>query len=320
MRVHSSFFFDNCLVPGTPVLDRRGRVHLDQALQDALQLLAAGFHCKRRGQMPSECPLEDLLETSDGRLFLKRADFEWIPYDESTVLEHLQRLVRASILKGKSIADGRPLHEIMMNYPRSFSQAVDSLGAPGRTLMHFKRAIRAQCGDVPLLSHLLSWHFELPDTLSQQGIVAFPQTHVATSCLGAYGFVLPPRNAVLEGKVPFGSYNRFAGAHEFLRFPVHGDDCASSLETMENALLAFLEKNYRWTEPLRWTEREDSLDDFSFQLFQWLSDRIDLTVGVLAENPYNSGLAVPVSGDGYLESDHHAWPLMWTVVPCLPSP
>ena len=283
MTAASLFFFDNRLERGVPVRSRNQRVPVERAFGDALQLLNAAFHCKWLDRMPDQWSPDDLRETADHRLFLLSGKNRWIDFDESVILDRLYRSLRLCILRRKADTESRPLTELMMNYPRTFSESVEKLQSANRSLMHARRDILDCTGEPDFDTRYLSWRFSLsegkPDTL----VTVFPANHVGISAMRAMGF--PGGFLGDHPPVSFGSYRRFVNAHEFLAMPdgAIGDGMPSA------HAVALLERHvmdgFQWSDQLRWSESAATMDAASLALFRWLGAHFDFKLAILADSP-----------------------------------
>lgn len=283
MTAASLFFLDNRLEQGSPVRDRSQRVPVERALGDALQLLNAAFHCKWLDRMPEQWSPDDLWETSDHRLFLQTGQSRWTDFDESVMLDRLYRSLRLCILRKKAQIESRPLTDMMMNYPRAFSESVEQLQAANRSLMHARRDILNCAGEPAFDTRYLSWRFSLPAEKPDTVVTVFPANHVGTSAMRAMGF---PGGFLGDfPQVPFGSYRRFVRAHEFLALPdgeIGDDICPDhAVAMLERTLM----DGFQWSDQLRWSESAAILDAASLTLFRWLGAHFDFKLAILADSP-----------------------------------
>ena len=213
MTIDFLFFLGNRLYPGRPLSETSRKLAFRLAVHYAVQLVNAGLFFKQMGRMPESLLLKNISVTEDGFLFLQPGCSGKEEFDEGEFLRRIYRLFLQILLRKDVLPKGKTLGQVIVNYPREFTDALEALNDPEMTLVHFKWRILDYWKDNAMDSRLLSFQFHcsLPETAS---IVLLPFCNalmpIVESCAGRW-------TEISEGiPLPFGAYDRFTDIFYFL--------------------------------------------------------------------------------------------------------
>ncbi len=160
MTTNFLFFLGNCLQSGQPLSETSRKLSFRLAAHYAIQLINTGFFCKQMGVMPESLSLKDLQVTEDGFLFLNHGIPLTEEFDESEFLSRIYRLFLQIFLRRDILPEDKTLGQVIVNYPRQFTDALENLTDPEMTLVHFKWRIVDYWQDNAMDSRLLFFRFQ----------------------------------------------------------------------------------------------------------------------------------------------------------------
>ncbi len=286
MTIDFLFFLGNRLQPGRPLSETSRKLAFRLAVHYAVQLVNAGLFFKQMGRMPESLLLKNISVTEDGFLFLQPGCSGKEEFDEGEFLRRIYRLFLQILLRKDVLPKGKTLGQVIVNYPREFTDALEALNDPEMTLVHFKWRILDYWKDNTMDSRLLSFkfHCSLPETAP---IVLLPFCNalmpVVESCAGRW-------TEISEVKpLPFGAYDRFADIFYFLNLPKHGLERLPAPEALKGRMQTVLEKSAGLIqEEFCAVLHEDNLDSYSLDIFTWLSEQLPVRFLVLTRQPFSS--------------------------------
>ena len=176
------FFAENRLQAGRPLSEISRKLPFRLAVHYAVQLANAGFFFKLRGKMPGSLELKNIRVTGDGFLFLEPGVPIEDDFDETFFLQQIYRLFVQIFLRKDSLPEGKTLGQLIVNYPRGFTDALESLTKTEMTLVHFKWKImnfhKENTMDFRLLFY--RFRFRIPES-APPGATAIVQCFTAGS-------------------------------------------------------------------------------------------------------------------------------------------
>lgn len=280
------FFFGNRLQTGQPLSETSRKLSFRLAAHYAIQLINAGLFCKQTGAMPESLSLKDIQVTEDGFLFLNHGIPLTEEFDESEFLSRIYRLFLQIFLRRDTLSEDKVLGQVIVNYPRQFTDALEGLNDPEMTLVHFKWRIVDYWQDNAMDSRLLFFRFQcrLPESVP---FVLLPLCNALMPVVEARTGQWP----VVSGAapLPFGAYDQFADMFYFLNLPKHGMEHLPVPEALKARIQAILKKAAGLIqEEFYAVLPEDSLDSYSLDLFSWLAEHVPVRFLVLTRQPFSS--------------------------------
>ena len=280
------FFSGNRLQPGRPLAETGRKLPFRTAVHYAAQLINAGFFFKQKGMMPESLALNNIHVTKDRFLFLPSGLSTQEEFDEAEFLRRVYRLFLQIFLRKEVLPEGKTLGQVIVNYPREFTDALEVLNDPEMTLVHFKWRIIDYWQDNAMDSRLLSFRYRcsLPESAP---LVLLPFCNTIMPVVEAHTgrWVEMPELKPL----PFGAYDRFTEMFYFLNLPKHGVERLPAPKPLKDRIRTVLKKSAGLIPEVFYTVvREDSLDSYSLDLFDWLAEQVPIRFLILADKPFSA--------------------------------
>ena len=238
------------------------------------------------GVMPESLSLKDLQVTEDGFLFLNHGIPLTEEFDESEFLSRIYRLFLQIFLRRDILPEDKMLGQVIVNYPRQFTDALENLTDPEMTLVHFKWRIVDYWQDNAMDSRLLFFRFQcrLPESVP---FVLVPLCNVLMPVVEARTGRCPVISEAAP--LPFGAYDRFADMFYFLNLPKHGMERLPAPEALKARIQSILKKSAGLIqEEFYAVLPEDSLDSYSMDIFCWLAVQVPIRFLILTRQPFAS--------------------------------
>ncbi len=280
------FFFNNRLEPGQPLSDKSRKLPFRLAVHYAAQLINAGLFCKQNKMMPASLSLKDLSVTKDGFLFIRKNTSLTTEFDESEFLKSIYRLFLQIFLRRATLPKEKTLGQVIVNYPRQFTAALENLENGESTLVHFKWRILEYWKDTNMDYRLLFFRYpcKLPES---SPFILLPFCNVLMPVVENYTRYYPDISKLLS--IPFGTYNWFCDKFSFLNLPKHNLEHLPSPENLKTRILEILNQSSGlFQEPVTTAITENGLDSYSLEIFRWLTEQIPVRFFILSRKPYAS--------------------------------
>ncbi|NOZ14122.1 MAG: AAA domain-containing protein [Acidobacteria bacterium] len=284
MKTDFLFFFNNRLEAGQPLSDKSRKLSLHLAVHYAVQLANAGLFCKQNGIMPESLSLKDLSVTKDGFLFLREGVSLSGEFDESEFLKSVYRLFLQIFLRRETLPEEKTLGQLIVNYPRQFTTALESLAGGETTLVHFKWRILEHWKNTAMDYRLLFFRYqcELPESVP---FVLLPFCNILMPAVEKHARYHSDISKLLS--IPFGTYNWFCDKFSFLNLPKHSLEHLPSPEGLKARILTVLKQSSGlFQEPVTTVITENGLDSYSLDIFRWLAEQIPVRFIILSRQPY----------------------------------
>ncbi len=286
MSFRHLFFLDNRLEPGIPALEGRGRVPLSDGLSYAVQLVNAGLACKEAGWMPSRMDPRLVQVTRSGWLFIPPEHVDRIPFEEVAFCARMRSVLRSLLTMREELDDSEHLEELLQNYPRPVTRAIDGLTGDEQSLIHFKWRILEACDSVEPDWHLMTFEFENPGEVSDPSTTLLLRSGPLWSAWTAHTHTL--LDCTETSSIPFGCYDRFARTHPHFQLPVFGSERLATPESLFEELDEWTKSSHVPKESTCFAVHEETLDPQSFESFRRISTVFALRLVVLTDEPFAS--------------------------------